>query len=123
MSPQVHNLDHIFLEGFDVSCKVGDSPEERAFPQVLRLHIDIYLSLKEASRNDDISKTVNYAKIVEEIPKIIQANDFVLVETVAETVATFILRDERVNRVRVKLSKKVFPEVQSVGVTIVREKN
>ena len=115
--------DHIFINDFEVSCRVGETPEERAFPQILYVSLNIFLSLKKAADTDDLSKTVDYAQVIRDIQKVLQAKTFNLIEGVAGTISSLILKNEKVIHVQIQVSKKVFPGVKAIGVVINRDRS
>jgi FolB domain-containing protein len=113
--------DYLFLEGMEVPCMVGITPEERAFPQILNISIRLCLSLRRAGRSDDLSQSIDYARVLSEIKKILHHRKFKLVETVAEVIASHLLKEKKITGAEIKVEKKVFAGVKSIGVMIRRE--
>ena len=121
VKPFLHR-DHIIIEGLEVPIRIGTTAQEQAFPQVIKLNIDIYLSLQQAGLTDNLSRTIDYAAVINDIHKNLKECPFNLVEAVGEKVASLILRKPRVQAVSVKIRKKVFTGIEAVGVSIYREK-
>ncbi len=113
--------DLLFLEGLEVPCRVGCTPEERRLPQSLRVDVKLYCtSLKEAGRLDSLAATVDY-RIAFDLIAAVQNQEFLLIERVAEVLAACALTVPVVDEVEVTIRKR--PPVQGleiVGVQIVR---
>ena len=86
----------------------GTLPEEMTRGQDFEVTVHLELSLGEAGRADDLSRTVDY-RLVREVGRgVMEGPHRKLVEALAEGIATEILR--------------VFPLVQAVGVEVVKPK-
>jgi FolB domain-containing protein len=116
------NVDSISIEGFHISCRVGHTAQERSYPQIVTLNMEIYLPLKKAGRSDNMRDTVDYAKIITQIQRVLKKRSFVLIESLAETVAALTLRHPQVEAVRVRATKNVFENIDAVGAQVYREK-
>lgn len=115
--------DYLFIEKMEISCRIGTTVEERAFPQILTVSIRINTSLAKAGKSDSLTDTVDYAAMIEEAKTICSKREFVLVEKVAEVIAETALKINTVTAAEVKVGKKVFPGIESVGAYIYREKS
>ena len=114
--------DYIFIDGFEVPCRVGITQHERDLPQILSISIRIYLPLYEAGRSDNLKLTADYAEIVQKIQTAIQSKEFHLVEAVAELVASKVLEEKKALAVDVNVGKKVFSDIASIGTHIHRSR-
>src|SRR4051812_25692010 len=103
--------DTVFVEGLELSCCGGETPEERAFPQIIRISAHLTLDLRRAGRSDDIRDTMNYAGFIEHVKGALEGKKFSLVETIAELIAQIALADTRVAQVKIKVGKKSFPDI------------
>jgi len=114
-------MDELFLEGLDLACRVGCTPQERATPQLLR--VDVRLACRgiaQAGRDDDLAQTVDY-RIGTQMIAAVQEREFLLIERVAEVLAQVALADARVERVELSVKKRPpVPSLQWAGVRIVR---
>jgi len=117
------SLDQIHIEQLEVSCRVGATEKERAFPQDLSLSLTLSLALQKAGRSDRLRDTVNYAKIIEEVRNLLQGKTFWLIETVAEQTAHLTLDRFKVEEVSVAVSKRTVPGVKLVTVFVTRSKH
>lgn len=100
--------------------RVGCTVEERAFPQRLLVDVEMEVPLRWAGVKDDMQHTVDYAEVMNRLKRSVEPKVYKLVETVAEDVATTILREYRVKRVTVRVRKRVLPAIDSFGVEIRR---
>jgi dihydroneopterin aldolase len=103
-------------------CSIGIYDYERLEPQRVRLNVELDVIDPGSFSTEDFSKVLNYETIVGGIKAIIAAGHIELVETLAERVADLCLADVRSVRVSVGVEKlDVYPEAESVGVSIVRD--
>jgi dihydroneopterin aldolase len=112
--------DVIELRELRVSAVVGVLSEERDRAQPLAFDIDVALPFEEASINDDLTETTNYADVLQIATKVASEGAFLLLETLAYRVAREILAyDEWISSVTVavrKLHPPVAEDVATVGV-------
>lgn len=103
----------------------GVLPEETKLGQRFRVTVSLATDLQEAGQTDDLTKTVNYAEVYELCKEIVEGPPVQLIESVAEKIASRILKDyrEQVKGVRVQLIKPDPPiagHYTSVAVDITR---
>lgn len=107
---------HIQLEHLEVQARVGVPLRERRRRQRIILDIDCDLGQRPILR-DEISATLNYVALYNDIHALIAASSFTLIETLADAIAQLCLRDQRVEQVTVRVRKpKKLPGCASVGV-------
>ncbi len=117
--------DRIIVNGLVVDAFIGVHDFERRSRQRLRFDIEI----ETVDGYADIVRTTNtfvsYADIVEFIESRAATDEHVeLVETWAENVATFALRNQLADAVRVTVQKPdIFDAAEGVGVTIERRRS
>lgn len=118
-------MDRIGIRGLKCEMKIGVEAEERLYPQVCLLDLDLMLDLSPAGRSDAVSDTVDYAGLCDELRALAQAKEYRLVEGFAEAVAAAALLHSRVEEVRVLVRKTPLPmqgRLDSVGVEIRRKR-
>lgn len=114
-------LRHVFVRDLDLSALIGIYDDEKLKPQ--RIVVNIDLSVREGSGDDDISHVVSYEIIVRKVEAIIAEGHINLVETLCERIAESCLRDRRVMAARVRVEKPdIIPNARSVGVEIERSR-
>ncbi|HEU5014433.1 MAG TPA: dihydroneopterin aldolase [Roseiflexaceae bacterium] len=107
--------DKIFLEGMIFFGFHGTLPEERTLGQRFVVDIELRCDLRAAGKSDDLSKTVDYSQVYEQARTIVEGEPVNLTETVAERIATAVLRTQPlVESIRVKVAK---PHVR-LGATV-----
>jgi len=112
----------IFVRGLVVTVSIGIHAHEKRQRTRLRVEAELLIATP-LPQNDDFAAAADYEKVVEGIKAVAGARHINLVETFADRVATFCLADARVQSVRVTVEKlDIYPEAESVGVTIERRR-
>ena len=115
-------MDKIFLHGMKAETLIGVYEWERQQRQTMLLDLDIALP-EQATQQDDIAQTIHYGEVCQQLRQQLATRDFLLLESLAQYVADFILTDFDAKWVRVRIAKPgILPNVQSVGVEIERTK-
>lgn len=117
--------DRIIVNGLVVDAFIGVHDVEHDAPQRVRFDVEVETVVDYAERVRSAGAYVSYADVVEFIEARAAAGDHIeLVETWAEDVATFALRNELAQAVRVTVQKlDIFDAVEGVGVTIERHRD
>ncbi len=110
----------IFIRDFKIDALAGIFPGDEINPTSLSISVEAtFADYKIAS--DDISSTMSYDLIAREI-RDISKRHFHLIEKMAEHLADFCLKYERIDSVKVTIEKlKMYPEGFS-GTEIIRSK-
>lgn len=112
-------LRHVFVRDLEINAYIGIYEQEKVKSQKVIVNID--LSVKEGSGDDDISHVVSYEVVVKKVEAIVTAGHTNLVETLCEKIAESCLKDARVMAARVRVEKPdIIPNARSVGVEIER---
>jgi len=116
--------DVVFIEALKVDTVIGVYEWEKSIQQTLQFDIEMRTDIRQAAQIDDLSKTVDYAVVADDVVKLAKANQAELIETVAEKVAHHILSQYQVISTKVTLRKLgAVASTQSVGVIIERTKS
>lgn len=111
----------VFIRDLILPCNIGVHRHELTAPQRVRINLDLTVRDGDIPINDSLRNVVCYGEVVTGVRLIVDAGHINLVETLAERLAGFCLKDPRVESVRVRVEKlDVFPDVASVGTEIVR---
>ena len=114
-------MDLIFIDELRAETWIGIYPREKAMPQTVEISLRIGVSTASAGASDDIRDTVDYAVVVDRLRADLAASHFNLLEKLAEHIATWLLEEFAVNRVRVSVAKLgMMAGVKRVGVIIER---
>lgn len=115
--------DIVFIEALKVDTVIGVYEWEKTIQQTLQFDIEMRTDTRQAAQIDDLSKTVDYAVVADDVVKLAKENQVELIETVADMVADKILKDYPVESVKVTLRKLgAVASTASVGVIIERSR-
>src|SRR5215218_4592736 len=115
--------DRIEIRGLRALGIIGVLTEERERPQPFELDIDLEADLSDAGASDDLHDTVDYGTAVAVAEKVVQTEQHLLLERVAQRIAEDLLALDRVDGVRVTIRKVRPPlpqDVNTSAVTIIR---
>lgn len=116
-------LDEITLTGLRAQGNHGVFEHERREGQVFIIDVTVALSFAAAAGGDDLSKTVHYGELAEQVVAAVESDPVDLIETVAERVAAVVLSFEAAERATVTVHKPSAPitvPFDDVSVTITR---
>ncbi len=102
-------MDLIQVNGIRAYGYVGYLPEERVLGQWFEVDLTLWVDLAPAGHSDNINDTVDYREAIAIVKSQITTAKFELVERLISAIADKILSLEKVNQVRVKLSKPAAP--------------
>ncbi|MDI2089805.1 dihydroneopterin aldolase [Commensalibacter oyaizuii] len=115
------SLRRIFIRDLVLLARIGVYSFEQEKDQRLQINISVGVIEEKGIGIDDLTRTVSYEDIVNQVKTIVQTNHFQLVETLAETIVEAILADKRIYVVRIMLEKlDIIQEAKGVGVEIER---
>ena len=121
MPNQSHFLqDEIHIEQLDVFTRVGVPEEERANPQRLTISISFWPYQQTSDLTDHIESTVNYSTVAEETKNFLRDQSVSLIETLAERLASHLLRNFPIQKLTIELRKFPLEDAKYVSVTITR---
>ena len=112
--------DQVHIEQLEVFGRVGVTENERSKPQRLTLTITVRPRVGFDDVQDDITRAVNYSAIAAASREFVRERSFSLIETFAHELASHLLQNFPINRVRLELRKFVMPDAQHVGVVLTR---
>lgn len=118
-------MDYIHVRDMQFFGYHGVLAEETVLGQRFRASVSLAVDIAEAGRTDNLDKTVSYVGVYEICQRVIEGKPFKLIEAVAETIASEILKtyNEQVNGVRVEIVKPDPPipgHYKEVAVEIIR---
>ncbi len=102
-------MDVIQLTGIRCYGYTGYLQEERVLGQWFEVDLRLSLDLVTAGKSDRIEDTLDYRGIIADVKEIVSTAQFSLVEKLADTLVTAVLRDDRVQQVELKLHKPAAP--------------
>ncbi len=102
-------MDCIQLTGIRCYGYTGYLQEERVLGQWFEVDLTLWLDLAPAGESDDIADTLDYREAIATVKQLVKESKFALVEKLASAIADSLLQIDKVQQVRVKLSKPAAP--------------
>ena len=118
-------MDRITISDLEVFAYHGVLKEENSLGQKFLISAELYMDVSEAAKDDDISKSINYANICKEIDTFLKNHTFKLIETMADRLAKHLLiLYKNLDDVCIKIKKPWAPilmTLDTVSVTVNRK--
>jgi dihydroneopterin aldolase len=119
-------MDRIVLTGMRFEGRHGATEEERAFPQLLEVDLEVEADLAAAARSDALESTIDYVPLVELARSTVESDSYHLLEAIAGAVARAALDAvPAATAVTVRVRKLAVPldvDMDHVGVEVRRER-
>jgi dihydroneopterin aldolase len=112
--------DRIHIEQLEISTRIGVPEKERSTPQRLTVSISFWPYHDKRDMADKIDNTVNYSIVAEETKNFVREQSTNLIETLADRLATHLLKTFRIQNVTVELRKFPLEDAKHVSVTVTR---
>ena len=121
IGPGPEGIRLVFVKDLVADCFLGIHSHEKGSRQRVRVNVELAVTDDGPPPADEIHHVVCYEDVAEGVRRLLGGPHVNLVETLAENIAAFCLRDARVVRARVRVEKlDVFPDAESAGVEIER---
>jgi 7,8-dihydroneopterin aldolase/epimerase/oxygenase len=112
--------DKIHIEQLDVFTRIGVPEEERANPQKLTVSISLWPYQQPGDLADHIERAVNYSAVAEETKNFVRDQSVNLIETLADRLASHLLKSFPIQKVTIDLRKFALQDAKYVSVTVTR---
>jgi len=114
-------MDIVYIRDLKIETIIGIYDWEREVRQVVSLDLEMATDIRRAAETDDIADTLNYKAVAKRLISFIEGSEFLLVESMAESVADIVREEFSVPWLRLRLSKPgALRGAQDVGVIIER---
>ena len=113
-------MEYIFIEGLKVQGRHGVMDIERKVEQEFQIDVRMDVDTTKAAASDDLADALDYVPVKEKIVEIIQGQSFYLIERLADTIASEILKDKRITKVELTIRKTAVWDNGVPGVVITR---
>ena len=109
-------MSEIQIKGLKILTHIGVPDEERASAQ--QVEIDVWVDTRKpfGQMNDDLSLTVDYVDMCNQITALADEKPRKLIETLADEIATMLIDKFRINSATVEIRKFILPNTQFVSV-------
>lgn len=102
-------MDHVALRGLKARGHHGAYPREREEGQTFIVDLVLGLDTAPAADGDDLTKTVDYGVVAEEVVDVVRGEPVDLIETLAQRIADHCLKHAVVQEVEVTVHKPEAP--------------
>ena len=120
-------MDKIHIKDLEIIGFHGAIPEEKVLGQKFVLSFELDVDLRQAVKNDDLTKTVHYGELAQKVEEEFTKTSYDLIEKAAEEICEFVLLNyPLVKKVKLLLKKPWAPtrkHVEYVAVEIERKWN
>ena len=114
-------MDIISLKGMQVECVIGVWKWERQTRQKVIINLDMAIDIRKAAASDELADTLNYKGVSKRISSFVTDSEYNLVESLAEKIATILLKEFSIPWCRVQVEKPAaLRGVRNVSVVIER---
>jgi len=96
-------MDSIDIKALSVNTRIGVHAWEQRISQRLLLDISIPTDFSQCA--DELSNTIDYDKLCQQVTAYMESNSFKLIETVANSVAVLIKNETQAAEVKVTVTK------------------
>ncbi len=108
------------LRGIRVPCRVGVDPEEIDCLQILSVDLRFPVDVRVVAAADDIAATIDYRAVADGVFRAHEGRRACLIETVAESIATWVLLHTPVAWVEVRVTKEVAKTAAKTAAIFIR---
>lgn len=118
-------MDKISVRGLRVFARHGVLESERLRGQDFLIDVTAHLDVSAAAAADDLTRTLDYGKLISAVSRRVREERWNLIERVAHRVAELVLENPLVERAEVTVRKPEAPvtePVEEVSVTITRSR-
>jgi dihydroneopterin aldolase len=110
----------IHIQELEIFVHIGVPEEERRAPQRLTVSISFWPYHEAGDFADKIEQTVNYSTIAEEAKSFVGKQSVNLIETLADRLATHLLKTFPIQKVTVEVRKFALEDAKYVSATVMR---
>ena len=116
-------MDAIVIRDLRVEALIGIHRRERHAPQTVSIDLEIGVPGTAVFASDKVADTIDYEQVALGIRTLASSGHFRLVETIADRIATLLIKDFGAPWVKVSVAKVgILPNARFVGVTIERRR-
>jgi dihydroneopterin aldolase len=120
LDEQGRPLDRVTLQGLRVRGRHGVLAAEKSLGQWFVIDVVLHLDTRAAAAGDDLSATVDYGTLAEQVAAVVGGEPVDLIETLAQRIADVALRPGVVQAVDVAVHKPQAPVTVPFDDVVVR---
>lgn len=116
-------MDIVYIRDLRLDAVIGIYEWEQRIHQQINVNIEMGWDNRKAAKSDDIKDTLNYKAAANLVKELVDKSEVMLVEALAENIATLLLEEMNIPWIRVTLGKPMaVTDSQEVGVSIERSR-
>ena len=77
-------MDKIKISDLEVFCNHGVHPEENKLGQKFIVSLMLYFDARDAGMTDDLTRSIDYSRVIHDVNMFMKDNTYNLIEAVAE---------------------------------------
>ena len=98
-------MDIVYIRDLRVDTVIGIYDWERAIRQTVRIDLDLATDIRKAADTDNIDDTLSYKTVAKRVAEFVRESEFLLIETLAERIASLILAEFSTPWLRLTIGK------------------
>ena len=102
-------MDSIIARGLSFKACHGVLDQEKTYPQLFQVDLELFLDLQAAGQQDELNLTVDYDQVYHLVQGIVEGPSCNLIETLAEKIAQALLGKFPLEAVEVTVYKPEAP--------------
>ncbi len=100
-----HEMDYLIIKEASFRLRIGVSKKERSKKQPILVDCRMSIDARIAAKSGNLLDTVDYVCVCDEIRKIAEGREWVLLETLAEELAGHIMRSHGAEEITICVKK------------------
>lgn len=114
-------MDIIFIRQLEIETIIGVYKHERDARQLIILDIEMQYDCQQAAYSDNLNYALDYHKLSNDVHAFASQTSFQLIEALANSIASFILKNKSIRQLKLTLSKpNALEKTTNVGIIINR---
>ena len=112
-------MNTVYIKGLRAQAVIGVYDWERLIRQPLVMDLEMASDTARAAASDAIADALDYAAISQQVIALVEGSEFQLLESLADAIATMVMREFGVPWLRLRLGKPgAVAEAEDVGVIV-----
>lgn len=112
-------MNTVYIKGLRAQAVIGIYDWERLVRQPLVMDLEMASDTARAAATDAIADALDYAAISQQVIALVEGSEFQLLESLADAIATMVMREFGVPWLRLRLGKPgAVAEAEDVGVIV-----
>lgn len=114
-------MDIVYIHGLRADAVIGVHDWEKQVRQTLVIDLDMARDIRAAAASDDLADALDYSAVAACVRELVENNRAELIETLAEIIASTLMREFSLPWLRLRLGKPgAVPDSRDVGILIER---